>query len=424
MSQTSVLINRRHFLRTSGVAVALPALESLHSKTAKAREENAPKVKRLVTIGTYLGFHTPSWFPEQTGRGYAISPVLKPIDDLRDEFTVFSGLDHRAPNGHKNWKNYLTGKGTPGISLDQIVAKAVGAKTRFESLQVTCGSSGEGQMSFTKEGIALPAIGRPSVLFGHLFHSGEDKARMEYLLDSGGSVLDVVLDEARTLQRQVNAKDAAKLDEYFSSVRDVEQKLKKQRVWLNVPTPKVNFKLPEFDPVAPDVSLECESLMYDLMVLALETDSTRVISFLAPGQGQVFTINGEKLSAGYHGLSHHGNDPDKIAEFNAVGREHVSRFGQFVRKLKERQDSDGQSLLDSTAILYGSGMGNANTHNNSNLPVLVAGGPFRHGAHHAINRDSVSAPLLGDLFLTLMQSMGLEKDQFVNASRNMNEFLL
>jgi hypothetical protein len=426
MNQLSSCCDRRRFLRTSGVAVALPLLESWFQRTATAKDDAAPKVKRLVTIGTYLGFHTPSWFPEQTGRDYSASPVLKPIDDLRDDFTIFSGLDHRAPNGHKNWKNYLTGKGTPGISLDQIVAKAVGEKTRFESLQVTCGSSGEGRMSFTKEGIALPAIGRPSVLFGHLFHSGEDKARMEYLLDSGGSVLDVVLDEARTLQRQVNARDAAKLDEYFSSVRDVEQKLKKQRAWLNVPTPKVDFKLPEFDPVAPDLSLECESLMYDLMVLALETDSTRVISFLAPGQGQVFTIDGEKLSAGYHGLSHHGNDPDKIAEFNAVGREHVGRFGGFVRQLKERKDPEGRTLLDTTAILYGSGMGNANTHNNSNLPVLVAGGPFKHGSHHAIDRDSSARAnvLLGDLFLTLMQSMGLEEDRFANASRNVNDLLL
>ena len=165
MSQLSSSFDRRRFLRTSGAAVALPLLESLMTRTVKANEDAAPKVKRLVTIGTYLGFHTPSWFPEQTGRDYVTSPVLKPIDDLRDDFTIFSGLDHRASNGHKNWKNYLTGKGTPGISLDQIVAKAIGEKTRFESLQVTCGSSGEGQMSFTKEGIALPAIGRPSVLF-------------------------------------------------------------------------------------------------------------------------------------------------------------------------------------------------------------------------------------------------------------------
>ena len=171
-------------------------------------------------------------------------------------------------------------------------------------------------MSFTKEGINLPSIGRPSVLFKKLFSSDSDKARMDYVLSSNRSVLDLVMGEARTLKRQVSARDSEKLDEYFSSVRDVEKKVQKQRKWLEVPTPKVDFKQPEFDPVAPDLSLECEAIMYELIALALETDSTRVVSFLVPGQGQVFTIDGEKLSAGYHGLSHHGNNPDKIAEFN------------------------------------------------------------------------------------------------------------
>lgn len=423
----SNLFPRRHCLKAAGLSVALPMLESLASPTgAKADDKPVNGVKRFVTVGTYLGFHTPSWFPKQTGRDYRPSTVLKPIDDLRDQFTVFSGLDHRAPNGHKNWKNYLTGKATPGISVDQIVSGSIGDSTRFESLQLSCGLPGGGQMSFTKEGIALPAIGRPRVLFGKLFHSGDDKKRMGYLLDSGGSVLDLVMDEAKTLRGQVSGRDAAKLSEYFSSVRDVERKLKKQREWLSVPTPKVQFDLPVFDPIAPDLSLECESIMYDLMSLALETDSTRVISLLVPGQGQVFTLNGEKLSAGYHGLSHHGNDPEKVAEFNRVGQEHVSRFGDFVRQLQTKKDANGQSLLDSTAILYGSGMGDANTHNNSRLPILLAGGPFKHGFHHAIDRDATStpAPLLGDLFLTIMQSMGIQANRFANAKRNLNELLL
>lgn len=188
----------------------------------------------------------------------------------------------------------------------------------------------------------------------------------------------------------------------------------------------MDFDLPEFDPIAPDLSLECETIMYDLMALALQTDSTRVISLLVPGQGQVFSINGEKLSAGYHGLSHHGNDPAKIAEFNKVGLEHVTRFGRFLHQLQEKKDANGQPLLDTTAILYGSGMGDANTHNNSRLPILLAGGGFKHGCHHKINRDdpSISTPLLGDLYLTVMQSMGLEVDRFANAKSNMNEFLL
>jgi len=417
-------MKRRSFLRSSAFGLALPALES-RDLMAEEHKPQAP-VKRLVTIGSYLGFHTPSFFPNRDGRDYDISPVLNSIEDLRSRFSLFSGLDHRAPNGHSNWKNYLTGKGTPGISVDQIVAKEIGHQTRFESLQVTCGSGNDGIMSFTREGIALPAIGRPSVLYGHLFNSGADKARIDYMLDSNGSVLDLLIEEARSLRGHLNQRDAAKLDEYFTSVREVEKQLQKQREWLKVPTPRVEFNLPDFDPIAPDLSLECETIMYDLISLALQTDSTRVISFLLPGQGQVFSIDGQKLSAGYHGLSHHGNDPAKVSEFNRVGSEHVSRFGKFVRQLNEKQDANGRPLLDTTAILFGSGMGDANTHNNSRLPVLLAGGPFKHGAYHQIDRDEASdaTPLLGDLFLTVMESMGLEQQRFAKAKRNMNEYLL
>ena len=413
--------------------IALPALESFGSAGLSSQKlgvsnstiSNAP-VKRLVTIGTYLGFHTPSWFPKETGIGYKMSKVLEPLEGMRSQFSLFSGLDHRAPNGHKNWSNFLTGKGTPGISLDQIVAGKIGDQSRFASLQVTCGSGGEGRMSFTKEGITLPSIGRPGVLFNKLFSSEADKVRMNYVLSSNRSVLDLVLGEARSLKKRVSSRDAQKLDEYFSSVRDVEQKVQKQRKWLEVPTPKVDFKLPDYDPVAPDLSLECEAIMYDLMALALETDSTRVISFLVPGQGQVFTIDGEKLSAGYHGLSHHGNDPDKIAQFNQVGKKQVANFGRFLSVLNQKKDAQGRPLLDTTAVFYGSGMGNANTHSNSRLPALLAGGAYQHGSHHAIDRanETKVTPLLGDLFLSIMESMGVGQERFVKASRNMNDYLL
>ena len=418
-------MDRRVFLRGASMGLALPGLRSLAlTGSANGAEQGSPAVKRFVAIGSYLGFHTPSFSPKTAGSDYKFSPVLKPLEDLRDRFSIFSGLDHRAPNGHQNWKNYLTGKGTPGISVDQIIAKSIGDQTRFESLQVTCGFGNDGVMSFTKEGIPLPAIGRPSVLYRHLFSSGSDSARMDYVLRSGGSVLDLAMEEARDLQRQLNAADSQKLQEYFSSVRDVERKLQKQREWLKVPMPKVDFELPEYDPIAPDLSLECETIMYDLLALALQTDSTRVISFLLPGQGQVFSIDGKKLSAGYHGLSHHGNDPDKVAEFNRVGIEHVTRFGNFVRQLTGKKDTGDRPLLDSTAVLFGSGMGDANTHNNSRLPVLLSGGPLKHGSHHVVDREKADAPLLGDLFLTVMQSMGLAADQFVKAKRNMNEVLL
>jgi hypothetical protein len=416
--------NRRQFLRAGGAALALPMLESLASATGPGRGVGA--VKRLVCVGVYLGFHTPSWFPERPGADYQMPEVLGSLERHRRDLTLFSGLDHRAANGHNNWSNYLKGTGSATVSMDQLVAAHVGEATRFASLQLTCGTaSGNGNMSYTREGVALPAIGRPSVLFNKLFTSAADRARTEYILDSGGSVLDLVLAEAKDLQRRVSGRDREKLDEYFSSVRDVEKKVQKQRKWLDRPSPTTDYRLPEFDPIAADLSLECESIMYDLMALALETDSTRVISFLSPGAGQVFTIGGEKLSAGYHGLSHHGNDPDKIADFNRIGSEHVKRFSDFLDQLKTKRNAEGRPLLDDTAVIYGSGMGNANTHDNSNLPVLLAGGGFQHGRYHAIDRanESTTTPLFGDLFLSVMQGMGMSVDRFVKARRNLNEYL-
>ena len=419
-------MNRRHILKSSGIGIALPFFEST-GFVAAAAAANSPPLKRFVAIGSYLGFHTPSWFPETPGRDYEISPVLSPLESFRDDFTLFSGLDHRALNGHKYWRNYLTGTSAASESLDQMIARHIGGETRFASLQITCGQpAAMSMMSFTREGIFLPAIGRPSALFATLFSSDSDRARMAYMLDSGRSVLDLALAEAKALQARVNRRDREKLDEFFTSLREVEKDVQKQRRWLDKPAPEVDYQLPEVDPVAPDLSLECESVMYDLIALALETDSTRVIGFLLPGRGQVFTIDGERLSAGYHGLSHHGQDPSKIADFNRIGIEHTSRFAKFLGRLKGIKDVENRSLLDTTAVLYGSGMGDASTHNNSRLPILLAGGPFKHGAYHAIDRDNETdaTPLLGDLFITIMQSLGMEVDTFVKARRNMNDYLL
>ena len=415
---------RRRFLRGIGISLALPMLETYAPRSAGGTQQAGAPLDRLVCIGTYLGFHQPDFFPSQTGPDYECSPVLKPIESYRDEFTVFSGLDHRGRNGHHGWKAWMSGSSTGSVSMDQIVAAEVGAHTRFDSLQLTCGNPpDEARLSFTKEGVALPMIGRPSVLYRTLFRSSDDSARTDYLLASNRSVLDGVTEEAKALERTVTASDRAKLGEYFAAVRGVEKKLQKQRLWLDRPVPKVDYPLPDFDPVAPDLALECESIMYDLIALALTTDSTRVLTFLIPGWSQVFTIDGRKLSAGYHGLSHHGNDPVRIAEYNLVGIEHVQRFGRFLDKLTAAKDALGRSLLDTSAVIFGSGMGNANTHDNSNLPTVLVGGGFRHGSHHRMDRDAPSPRLLGDLYLTLLQRFGIEVDEFAGAKHNLNERL-
>lgn len=414
--------NRRQFLKGVGVSLALPMLESLLPRSLALASTPVKPLRRLVCIGTYLGFYQDAFFPDRPGRDFATPPVLEPISRFRDDMTIFSGLDHRGRNGHEGWKAWMSGFANGRVSMDQLVAEQVGAQTRYASVQLTCGTPpSDAQMSYTKEGVALPMIGRPSVFYQTLFRSDSDRARIEYLLEGNDSVLDSVLEEAQSLYRNLSKTDQRKLDEYLSSVRDVEKKLQKQKAWREKPYPTTEYELPPFDPVSPEQSFECESIMYDLMALALTTDSTRVMTFMVPGWSQVFNIQGRRLSAGYHGLSHHGNEKKKIEEYNLVGEEHVKRFSAFLDALKTSNDAEGRPLLDTTAVVFGSGMGDSNTHDNSNLPTLIAGGGFNHGSYHAIDRTAPNARRLGDLYLTLMQRFGMEIERFAGASSNVNE---
>ena len=172
---SNFLSSRRLFLRSAGLGLALPMLESLGTNQFANAASPDQRAKRFVAIGIYLGFHTPSWFPKKTGSDYETSQVLKPVEPYRNQFSLFSGLDHRAQNGHSNWKNYLTGAGTTNASLDQVIAGEIGDRTRFASLELTCGgATGNALMSFTPEGVPLPRIGLPSVVFGKLFSSASD----------------------------------------------------------------------------------------------------------------------------------------------------------------------------------------------------------------------------------------------------------
>jgi len=328
-------------------------------------------------------------------------------------------LDHRAPNGHGAWNNFLCGKSPGKYSLDQQIADKIGQESRFPSIELSAGKASR-TMSHTRQGVALPMIQRPSVLYKKLFASPEDRERNEYLLRSGHSALDVVLEDAKRLQNKVSSADKAKLGEYFESLRTVEKRMTRQIKGINDPVPGTDYKLPNYDPVAPTLQLEAENLMYDLMALAIQTESSKVLSLFIGGLGQVFTINGETLKAGYHALSHHGNDPDAIADLIKVETEHMRCFNGFLKHLKTKTDAEGNPLLDSTIVLLGSGMGDASRHANSNLPTLVAGGGFQHGQHLAIDKKAKDAPLLGDLYITLMQQLGLETNNFSNASRNLN----
>lgn len=413
--------DRRHFLRSGAAALALPAMEALSGP------DPAPDGPRnFVAIGTYLGWHQNAFYPKQTGGGYEMPATLMPISGFRDDFTIFSGLDHRAPNGHGAWSNFLCGKAPKSHSLDQVIADAIGAQSRFPSIQLTAGvgesnTKGGNAISFTRHGVALPMIQRPSVFYKQLFVSKADRARSEYLLKSGRSVLDLVWEDAKRLQGALPARDRDKLDEYFESLRGVEKRMGRQLETIHDPIPDPGYTLPNYDPITPNLQIEAEAIMYDLMALALETGSTRVMSFFLHGLGQVFSFDGKALGSGYHGLSHHGNDPAMIRDLVTIETAHIHCLAGFLQQLKAKKNPAGKSLLEDTIVLLGTGMGDASRHSNANLPTLVAGGGYKHGRHISVDRSKPDAPLLGDLYISLMQRLGLEADQFSNASRNMNE---
>jgi len=410
-------VNRRHFLRTGVATMALPTLEAF-----SAPNSEPAKPRNFISVGTWLGWHQKAFFPKEIGANYEISETLKPLDELRDAFTIFSGLDHRAPNGHGSWSNFLCGSKPETYSLDQKIADQISQKTRFASFELTAGAGEASKaMSFTRQGVGLPMIQRPSVLYKQLFLSKADRARSEYLLRSGRSSLDIVLEDALRLQKSLPGRDRNKLDEYFESFRAVEKRIGRQIDTINDPVPETNYKLPSYDPITPNLQIEAEAIMYDLMALALDTESTRVMSLFLHGLGQVFSFEGEALSAGYHGLSHHGNDPVMIRDLVAIETAHIHCFAGFIEQLKAKKNQEGKSLLDDTVILLGTGMGDASRHSNANLPTIVAGGGFNHGSHLAIDKAGKDAPLLGDLYITLMQRLGMEVDNFSNASRNMNQ---
>lgn len=408
---------RRSFLKSASVLVSLPVLES----TAHA-EEVHESPSRLVCIGSNLGFYAPAFFPNETGSDYRPSDLLREIDQHRDDYTVFSGFDHRAGNGHANWDNFLCGKRIGTQSLDQIVAEKFGQDTRFPSIQLCAGEIPKQRMCFDRQGTPLPMLNRPSALYEKLFSSPSGRKRTEYILKSGRSSLDTVRAEAKSLASQVSHSDQVKLDEYFSALREVETNIGRQLRHLRDDTQKVDYVLPPYDPIAPTLMLECEQIMLDLIAIALETDATHVATLFIAGLGQVFTLDGETMRAGYHALSHHGSDPDLIRDLVRVEKEHFRCFGRFLSRLKQSTDSAGKPLLDSTVVLLGTGMGDASRHSNRNLPTLIAGGGFQHGRHIATDPTDTDAPLLGNVYQSVLQKFGIPQKTFADADSGLSNW--
>ncbi|MGE3778387.1 MAG: DUF1552 domain-containing protein [Pirellulaceae bacterium] len=402
---------RRGFLRAAGVSLALPWLDRLASSVAFGSAESQGPPRRLICICAPLGFYPGSFFPQEKGRGYPLSRYLNVMSEFQNDFTVISGLAGIS-GGHQAIDGFLTGvsgAGQPGIrngiSVDQFAAEHIGAATRFPSLAL----SGEGLgLSWTRTGARVPAHSSPARLFAEMFLDGEEqevRARMRRLAE-GRSILDDVREQARSLRSSLGTDDRGKLDEYLTSVRELEQRLVLDEIWLKTPKPKVQVEPPRDIADRSDL-IGRTRLLFDLAHLAVQTDSTRLITIMLAGATSVPPIPG--VAQGHHDLSHHGKDPGKLAQLEIIEVECMKVLRELVSKLKQSREADA-TLLDRTMVYLGSNLGDASSHSNRNLPILLAGGGFRHGQHLAL--DPQNPPPLCNLYVSMLQRLGIEVDRF------------
>lgn len=405
-------LQRRHFLRAAGVSLALPCLDAF--SPARAADAERPR-RRMVCICTPLGLHPDNFIPAAAGRDYTLTPYLESLQEFRDDFTVISGLSHAGVTSgfaHQATASFLTGvpgAGRPGfrngISLDQYAADHIGDQTRFRSLIL----SGEGLgLSWTRTGAQIPADNSPSTVFARLFLAGrgeEVQAQIRRLKDNQ-SILDDVRQQASALRSELGSDDRDKLDEYLTSVRQLEQRLVKNEAWSKTPKPKVDVDPPVDIPNQADL-VGRTRLLFDLAHLAIQTDSTRLITIMLSGSTYAPPIPGVTL--GHHDLSHHGKDPGKLAQLKIVELETMKTLRDLLARLKQSPEAGG-SLLDRTTVFLGSNLGNGSSHSVKNLPVLLAGGGFKHGQHLAFDQDD--HPPLCNLFVSMLQRIGIETDTF------------
>lgn len=412
-------LSRRTILRGAGVSVAVPWLSAMSDAFASQVSQAAPR--RFVSMTLGLGLLADRLNPAEPGFDYKPSFYLEQLQDLRDRFTVISGSSHPGVSGgHRAEASLLSAapmsasaasKNT--ISLDQLMAKHLGNQTRFPSLVLSL--SGSNSPSYTENGSMIPAESSPARLFSRLFidDSPQDQERQAQRAREGRSIMDVVADDARALQRQLGPGDRDRLDAYFTSVRELELRLAESEAWVRRPKPKVDVPRP-VDIGNPNDFVGRQRLMSDMVRLALATDSSRFVTLHLGGSGGVVPIEG--VDEGYHSLSHHGMDEEKLEQLTLVETEVMHAWGDLLRELHETDDSDG-CLLDNTTLLLTSNLGNASSHDNRNMPVVVAGGRFRHGQHLAFDRKN-NYPL-PNLYVSLLQHTGLEFDRFSTSTGTM-----
>src|SRR5881628_646063 len=426
-------LSRRKFLRSAGILLSLPMLDAMTPAFAAVAKRIAAgatpggKPRRFFGICNNLGLLPEHFFPKESGRDYELSPYLQVLKEHRDDFTVFSGVSHPdVDGGHPADNCFLTAAPHPGsggfrnsISLDQYIAERIGHLTRFPSLTLGVNvQQGIRSLSWTGSGVLIPCEEKAAEVFSRMFLQGTKSETETQVrkLETGRSILDAVAGQAKDLQRTVGPRDRDRLDQYFTSVRELEQRMAMSREWERKPKPKVSAPVP-LDPASPKAYMEKVRLMYDMARLAFETDSTRSISLLLDSvNSPAIDIEDVKITDGYHNLSHHGKSAQKLAQLKAIDLWHMKLLAELFSQLKHVRE-EGEPLLDRTMIVYGSNLGNANTHVTTNMPMIFAGGGFKHGQHLAF--DTAHNYPLPNLFVTMLQRMGLETDKFASSTGTM-----
>ena len=407
-------LNRRTFLQSTGVALALPWLESMQPAWAK---EQAPP-KRMVTICNTLGLHAPALFPKKTGADYELTDYLSIIKAHRKDFTLFSGLSHPQQGGEHqcemSWRSAAPNPGMDGfqnsISVDQYAADKLGYVTRFPSVSLS--SDRAISQSYTSSGVMIPAEQRPSRMFAKMFLSGkpEEIASQKQKLAEGRSVLDELLSQTKILLKNAPAADRERLQEYFESVRTAEKSLAEEQVWFDRPKPEVQAKSP-LDIHDKTALVGRIRLLFNLVPLIIQTDSSRVISVVIQNNHGVPQVEG--VDSEHHNLSHHGRDPKRIQQLLKIERAIMGCFDEFLTAMKAKREA-GSTLLDNTTTLFGSTLGNASAHDPRNNPILLAGGALNHGRYLA--HDAKNNTPLCNLFVHMLNQMNLETESFASST--------
>ncbi len=434
-------LDRRTVLRGAGASLALPWLEGMSlGATAGAAKRDDELPRRLCAVLFPYGVAMPGdddpdrqwgWFPTGEGRDYQLTRVLEPLAPLMDDVTIFGGLSHprcRSMNGHDTGDTFLTGNSLEAVtyrntvSLDQYAAERLGDRTRIPSLTLSP-DGGIGPrtrsttLSYSGKGQPIPSLSDPKLIFNRLF--GQDRASRtdRARLENSGSILDLVLDQSKTLQRNLGAADRRKLDEFETSVRDVEQRVDRAREWLSVPLPEVDASTLALE-ANPDGPKDYIGAIYDLMFLAYQTDLTRFATYQIGSYGPTLarTFPGcLGLEANWHGLAHGAGKKggaEKLGRFDRFLAENLARFLQRLRDTPE--DADGTPMLDRTLVLYGSS--NSKTHQNVNYPLLLAGGRrLGFDRHNQYLRFGNETPM-SNLFVSVLQGLGLENPSFADST--------